>query len=155
MIIDTLQEFHKFFSPGKPIMAIDYGSKKLGTALTTRDHMICMPYRLILQADNNTKIRELLAIIKNENVCAIVIGLPVSMDGHASEQTALTLKFAHELENRTGLPIFMQDERLTSRMADNLLKEFGLNRKQRARQDDLTAASLILETTLESAKRLG
>lgn len=48
----------------------------------------------------------------------------------------------------------MQDERLTSKLANNLLKSFGLNRKKRDAQDDLTAASLILETTLESVKRL-
>lgn len=154
MIIDTLQEFCKFFSQEGAIISIDYGSKKLGTALSALGHSMCLPYKLISKTDDNDKIKELLDIIKDKNICAIIIGLPINMDGTPSEQTAITLKFAKELSAKTDLPIFMQDERLTSKLAGNLLKGFGLNRKQRNAQDDLTAASLILETTLESAKRL-
>lgn len=154
MIIDTLQEFCKFFLPEKTIMSIDYGSKKLGVALSALNHSMCMPYKLIIQINDNDKISELLDIIKVKNICAIIIGLPVNMDGTNSEQTNITLKFADQLAAKTDLPIFMQDERLTSKLANNLLKSFGLKRKKRTTQDDLTAASLILETTLESVKRL-
>jgi putative Holliday junction resolvase len=135
-------------------MSIDYGSKKLGTALSALDHSMCLPYRLISKTGDNDKIKELLDIIKDKNICAIIIGLPINMDGTTGPQTDITLKFAKELAARTDLPIFMQDERLTSKLAGNLLKGFGLNRRQQAAKDDLTAASLILETTLESAKRL-
>jgi putative Holliday junction resolvase len=72
------------------------------------------------------------------------------MDGTKSEQTTIVEKFAEKLEKRTNLPIFFQDERLTSRAADNLLKSFGIKRKNRNESDDLTAASMILETTLKS-----
>jgi putative Holliday junction resolvase len=154
MIIDSLQEFCKFFFNGKKIMAIDYGNKKIGVALSTPDHLICLPYKLISTMNDKEKIQELLTIFTKENICAIVVGLPVNMDGSSSIQTTVTLNFAKELSLVTPLPIFMQDERLTSKLANNLLKTFGLNRKQRGEQDDLTAASLILETTLESVKRL-
>lgn len=89
-------------------------------------------------------------MLQEKNISAIVIGLPINMDGTKSEQTILTEKFAEKLEKRSNLPIFLQDERLTSKAADNLLKGFGLKRKDRNNQDDLAAASLILETVLNS-----
>ena len=74
------------------------------------------------------------------------------MDGTKSDQTIIVEKFAEKLEKRTNLPIFFQDERLTSRAADNLLKSFGIKRKNRNENDDLAAASMILETTLNARK---
>ena len=152
VIINSLQEFCKSFLPGQPIMAIDYGGKKLGTALSTPDHLICLPYKLLTKADD--QIPRLLHLLNQTKACAIVIGLPVNMDGSNSAQTEIVLNFANKLSRLTDLSIFMQDERLTSRLASNLLKTFGLNRRQRDQRDDLAAASLILETTLSAAKKL-
>ena len=64
------------------------------------------------------------------------------------------INFVDKLAKKTNLPIYLQDERLTSKAADSLLRNMGFNRKQRNERDDMAAASMILETTLESAKRL-
>ena len=88
------------------------------------------------------------------NICAIVVGLPVNMDGTNSEQTKIVVNFVNKLAKKTNLPIYLQDERLTSKAADSLLRNMGFNRKQRNERDDMAAASMILETTLESARRL-
>ena len=76
------------------------------------------------------------------------------MDGTESEQTKIVINFVGKLAKKTNLPIYLQDERLTSKAADSLLRNMGFNRKQRNERDDMAAASMILETTLESAKRL-
>ena len=76
------------------------------------------------------------------------------MNGTKSEQTLIVENFANKLTKRTELPIFFQDERLTSKAANNLLKDFGLKRKNRNSIDDLAAASMILETALTSASKL-
>ena len=154
MIITTLQEFCKHFRKGKPVISIDYGTRKLGLAISSPDHHLPMPLKLIVVESDKRKLKELLEIIQEQSVCAIVIGLPLNMDGTKSTQTLLVEGSAAKLSNRNNLPIFMQDERLTSKLADNLLKSFGLKRKNRNAQDDLTAASMILETTLDSIKRL-
>ena len=82
------------------------------------------------------------------------MGLPVNMDGTNSEQTKIVVNFVNKLAKKTNLPIYLQDERLTSKAADSLLRNMGFNRKQRNERDDMAAASMILETTLESARRL-
>jgi putative Holliday junction resolvase len=152
MIINSLQEFCQFFQKGKPIISIDYGLKKLGLAISTPDHHLPMPLRIIENESDRKKITDVISILKENNICAIVIGLPINMNGTKSEQTLIVEQFATKLTKRTELPIFFQDERLTSKAANNLLKDFGLKRKNRNSIDDLAAASMILETTLDSAK---
>lgn len=152
MIIDTLQEFCTFFKAGQPLIGIDYGQKKIGLAISTPDHQISLPLQLLTGDSEKRKLSHIVEITKNKNICAIVVGLPLNMDGTKSDQTIIVEKFAEKLEKRTNLPIFFQDERLTSRAADNLLKSFGIKRKNRNEHDDLTAASMILETTLNARK---
>ena len=154
MIISTLEEFCKYFSVGKSIISLDYGAKKIGMAISSPDHKMSLPFKMIINDEKNTSINEILTIITNKEICAIVIGLPLNMDGSPSSQTSVAINFAEKIAAKTMVPIFMQDERLTSKAADSLLKSFGLTRKQRNNNDDLIAASLILETTLEASKRL-
>ena len=154
MIIDTLQEFCTFFKLGQPLIGVDYGQKKIGLAISTPDHQMSMPLQLLTGDSEKKKLNEIADIAKNKHACAIVIGIPFNMDGTKSEQTLIVEKFTEKLERRTHLPIFFQDERLTSRAADNLLKSFGIKRKNRNKNDDLTAASMILETTLQSRQHL-
>ena len=150
MIIETIQEFCTFFKERQPLISIDYGQKKIGLAISTPDHKMSLPLQLLLGDSEKKKLNQIAEITKAKNACAIVLGLPLNMDGTKSEQTIIVERFAEKLEKRTNLPIFLQDERLTSRAADNLLKSFGIKRKVRNTNDDLTAASLILETTLKS-----
>jgi len=153
MILESLQEFYTFFKPQAPIISIDYGKKKIGLAISTLDHTLPMPLKLLAGDSDKKKLQEISEILKEKNICAIVIGLPLNMDNSKSQQTLDVENFAKKLEKRTHLPIFMQDERLTSKAADNLLKDFGLNRKARNANDDLAAASMILETTIESCNK--
>ena len=154
MIVTSIQEFYQKFKKDMPIMAIDYGKKKSGIALSTPDHKMPMPHSIIEKESDKKKITEILEIISQKNACAIVVGLPINMDGTDSAQTNLVYEFTEKLSRRTNLPIFMQDERLTSKAADSFLQDFGLNRKQRNNSDDLAAASMILETALDSAKKV-
>ncbi len=154
MIINTLQEFYKFFQPNRPILSIDYGQKKIGLGISSPDHHLPMPLKIINGKSDKQKLQKIISIILEKNICAIVIGLPINMDGTKSEQTFIVEKFANQLQISSELPIFMQDERLTSKLASNLLKEIGLKRKERDSKDDLIAACMILETTLESCKKI-
>ncbi len=138
----------------KPLLAIDYGNKKIGLAISSPDHTIAMPHSIIFASKEQEKLNKITDFITKHKICAIVVGLPINMDGSNSEQTKIVVNFVNKLANRITLPIYLQDERLTSKAADSLLKNMGLNRKQRNERDDMTAASMILETTLESAKKL-
>jgi putative Holliday junction resolvase len=113
-----------------------------------------MPLKIVTGLSDSNKLNSISDIVELYSVCAIVLGLPISMDGRASQQTRIVQNFAENLKNIFNLPIYLQDERLTSRAADSLLKSFGMSRKERNSQDDSIAASMLLETTIDSIKKL-
>ncbi len=153
MIATTLQEFFQLLSINKPIIAIDHGEKKIGIAISNQEQTISMPLKTIYAIKEQDKINAILELISTYSVCAIVLGLPISLNGNYSDQTNITLKFGEKFSLSTNLPIYLQDERLTSKLANNLLKSIGISRRKRNQKDDAIAASLILETTLNSMKR--
>ncbi|XVN41713.1 MAG: Holliday junction resolvase RuvX [Rickettsia endosymbiont of Argas persicus] len=153
MIINNLQEFYQSLLPNSPLISIDYGSKKLGIAMSNMERSIAMPLHT---NETNIKIiiRSLIDTINKYKACGIVIGLPINMNGIHTEQTNIVIKFAEELTKSINLPIYLQDERLTTKAANNFLKSFGIKRKDRNNNDDAVAASMILETVLDSIRRL-
>lgn len=148
MIVNTLQEFYCFFKKGKIILAIDYGSRKIGLALSDPNFTLSMPYKLLNDESEKNKVSQIINIINEKNVCAVVIGMPFNMDGTHSSQHPIIMKFTNKILGQINIPIFFQDERLTSKNANNFLKSFNIKRKDRNKFDDLTAASMILETIL-------
>lgn len=154
MIINNLQEFYRLLLPNAPLISIDYGSKKIGIAMSNQERSIAMPLITISETKKQIIINSLLSITEKYKVCGIVIGLPINMNGMHTQQTNIVLKFAEEIAKPINLPIYLQDERLTTKAADNFLKSFGVKRKDRNNNDDAVAASMILETVLDSLKRL-
>lgn len=153
MIVKNLQEFCQFLKIGHPLVAIDYGQKKIGIAVSNQERTIAMPLRIIKNSHNKTSVQEIINVINNHNICAIVIGLPLHMNGDTTEQTNIVIEFAKNIAKNIKMAIYLQDERLTSRAADNLLKSFDISRKMRNKSDDAIAASMILETTLDAINR--
>lgn len=149
-----MQEFYSFFEVSKPLLGIDYGNKKIGLAISSPDHKIAMPHSIIAAREDREKSNHIIDFIVKNNICAIVVGLPVNMDGTSGSQAKIVTSFVNKLAKETNLPIYLQDERLTSRAADSMLKNMGFNRRQRNERDDMAAASLILETVLESVKKI-
>ena len=154
MIIENLQEFYQLLQINRPLIAIDYGAKKIGIAISNQECTIAMPIQTIQVLTEEKKINSILDVVKTYSACAIVIGLPINMDGQITSQTEIVLKFAEDVSKSTNLPIYLQDERLTTKAATSLLRSFGMKRKEQNSKDDSIAASMILETTLDSIKRL-
>ena len=148
MITSDIQEFCRLLKDSSPILSIDFGTKKLGVAVSTPNRTMSIIVGII-----EPKLNLLIPILEQYKPCAIVMGLPVNMDGTSSSQHAIVQNFATKLYNAFSLPIFLQDERLTSRAASNLLKDLGLNRKERDKRDDQVAAAIILDTALESINK--
>ena len=149
MISPTLEEFCQKLAPGKRLIAIDYGSKKLGVAISDPSLCMALPMNIIIEQNDERKITHIIRISKENAAGGIVLGLPINMDGTRSEQTEIVQKFADKLASKMDLTIFLQDERMTTKAADNLLKTLGLKRKERNTRDDSIAACLILDTVLD------
>lgn len=149
MITSNIQEFCKFLTKSSPILSLDFGEKKIGVAVSNKEHTMSLPIDVIA---NN--IENILEIVLKYNPCGIVIGLPVNMDG-TMENNAIekVQNFAKNLYDKLSIPIFLQDERLTSKTADNLLKDLGLSRKDRNKIDDKIAAAMILESALSNISK--
>jgi putative holliday junction resolvase len=153
MIVSNLQEFYSNLSKGAPIIAIDYGNKKTGVAISNQEQSFAMPFRQINIADVSKQIREIIVLMTTHKVCGAVIGLPIDTNGLDTEQTKIVRNFATVIASLVDVPIYLQDERFTSKAADNLLKSMGIKRKERNAQDDSVAASIILQDTINSMRK--
>lgn len=135
------------------IMGLDFGSKTVGVAVSDSLLVIAQPLEIIRRKEAN-KLRQTLAhieeLIVEYDVEEIVLGLPLNMNDTEGERVVLTREFKEKLERRTGLPVFMWDERLTTVEADNAMMEAGIRRENRKEYVDKIAAALILQSYLDN-----
>jgi putative Holliday junction resolvase len=130
------------------ILAIDYGRKRIGLALSDPLRIIAQPHGFL---ENNREFdSKLLALIKDREISEIVVGLPQSMDGSESEMTREALAFAERLRVLSSLPVHLYDERLTSMQAERALIEGDMRREKRKLSRDAVAASLLLQAFLKT-----
>ena len=133
------------------ILAIDYGKKRTGLAICDQAEKIASPLA-VLQARAGL-IRKILGYIENEDVGAVVVGLPLNMDGSEGPQVKQVRQFANELKKHIDLPLRFQDERLSSFEAGEKLSKTSLTRKKKRKRLDAIAAAGILQSFLDSKHR--
>lgn len=135
------------------ILGLDFGSKTVGVAVSDPLGITAQGVEIIRRKDEN-KLRQTLArieaIVQEYNVEKIVLGLPKMMNDSLGERVDKTMEFKEHVSRRTGLPIIMWDERLTTVAADNAMKEAGIRRENRKDYVDMIAAQLILQGYLDS-----
>ena len=133
-------------------LAIDYGERRMGLAICDPMEILSSPYRVLDQPER--LLEELEAIIRREAVEALVVGLPINMDGSEGFQARAVRSFVNRLANQTDLPIYFQDERLSTYAAREKLKQAkGRARKKKDPPVDALAAAEILSTFLENKPR--
>jgi len=134
------------------IMGLDFGSKTVGVAISDALLITAQGIEIIRRKEEN-KLRQTLArieeLIGQYEVEEIVLGLPKNMNATEGERVALTMEFKEKLERRTGLPVHMWDERLTTVAADKAMMEAGVRRENRKDYVDMIAATLILQGYLD------
>jgi putative pre-16S rRNA nuclease len=137
------------------VLAVDVGERRIGLAISDISRTLARPL-LTLTAQNASdgvdqvaaEIAHLLA--EDDGLSTVVVGLPVHLDGTASEQTARVVAFIDALKMRTPLPIVTIDERLTSHEAERLLAERTRDWRARKARLDAVAAAVILQDYLEA-----
>lgn len=128
------------------VLGIDYGQVRVGLALTDPEGRMAFPRPALARTSRDALFAELLALAEAEGVGAIVVGLPLALDGTDSLTTRQARNFAESLARRVAVPVHLMDERLSSAEAEARLKEAGLcSRKMKSRLDS-QAAVLILES---------
>ncbi len=138
------------------IMGLDYGSKTVGVAVSDELLLTAQPVETIERKSEN-KLRRTLArieeLIDSYGVSFIVLGYPKNMDNSEGFRAQATEEFKETLERRTGLEVFLQDERLSTVESERVLMEQGVRRENRKRYVDKLAASVILQGYLDKQKR--
>lgn len=138
------------------IMGLDYGSKTVGVAISDALLLTAQGIETICRKEEN-KLRQTLARIKElceeYEVEEIVLGLPKNMNNTLGDRAEKSLEFAEMLKKRTGLPVVMWDERLTTVEANRTLMESGVRRENRKEYVDKIAAVFILQGYLDSRSR--
>lgn len=138
------------------IMGLDLGSKTVGVAISDPMLITAQGIEIIRRKDEN-KLRQTLArieaLIVEYEVERIVLGLPKNMNGTLGERAQASLAFQEKLERRTGLPVVMWDERLTTVAADRAMMEAGIRREDRRDHVDKIAACFILQGYLDSQQK--
>jgi putative Holliday junction resolvase len=135
------------------IAGIDFGNRRIGLAIGNSDQLSAYPVETIergrsLAADLATLRTRLTAL----EVRRVVVGLPLNMDGTVGPQARAAQVFARHLEEATGIPVELCDERLSSFEAEERLKGIPVRRNRRKLAIDAVAASVILENWLRSQK---
>jgi len=118
-------------------LGVDWGEKRIGLALAEPETKMALPFKTV------TNLKELLAVIVEEEIALIVIGVPKKMAGEAANNP-LFLNFLKELKSKTAVPIVEIDERLSSKGADALIG----NSRDKAGRDEI-AAAIFLQNYLD------
>jgi putative holliday junction resolvase len=102
------------------VLALDYGSARCGCAISDPTGVLATPLEPVAQPASSRGLQKLRALVASWGVGRVVVGLPLSLSGGDSRQTAETRAFAHKLEQVMPVPVELYDERLTTRLASRL-----------------------------------
>jgi putative Holliday junction resolvase len=131
-------------------LAIDYGTKRTGLAVCDAQETMAFPLTVI-QGQKNL-VERIGQIVASEHIDAVVLGLPLNMDGSQGPQAQQVLAFAERLKQRIGVEIHMQDERLSSFEAGDKLQATGLSKAKQRQRLDAVAAAGILQAFIDERK---
>jgi len=128
-------------------LAIDYGMKRTGLAVCDAGETIASPLAVV--QGHKDLIQRIRRIATSEGIEAVVLGLPLNMDGTEGPQAKLVRNFGKELGRQLGIPVHFQDERLSSFEAEQRILEMDLSRAKKKERLAALAAADILQTFLD------
>ena len=132
------------------LLAIDYGSKRIGLAVTDPDRSFIFTRPTLERSTPEADFTAIAALCAEDSVDLLVVGLPINVDGTEGPMAVTVRAFAKDLSDHTGLPATFADERYSSQEADEHLREtHGRNTRKRRALRDRAAAAIILRTYLE------
>ncbi len=131
------------------ILGLDFGTKRVGAAVSDSRRMIATNLECWERKDINQDARHYQAIVRDNDIDRIVVGLPVHLAGHEGASSILARKWGDWLTKVTGLPVIYYDERYTTLEAEETLIAAGLKRSQRKGLRDMLAARLLLQNYLD------
>jgi putative Holliday junction resolvase len=135
------------------VMALDVGKVRVGVALSDPLGYTAQPLLTLWRKSRGEDLRSLLRLIRKYDVTEIVVGNPLHLSGDVSPWAVKVQEFAEQLRERSGLPLHLWDERLSSVAAHEILDETGHDRRDRKNVIDQVAAVVILRGWMEAKEQ--
>jgi putative Holliday junction resolvase len=155
MIVTELGKFRRKIKKGKRLLGLDVGRKTIGMALSDRDWNYSTPERILIRSNMWQDMKDVLEYVAEENVGALVCGLPLNQEGEETSMCVFVRNFVEVLDENTNLPIYMANEYLSSFVAEEIvLENMSSSYERMKRVIDKIAAAQILEDVLEELKSL-
>lgn len=144
------EQFRQRLKPYQAILGFDYGSKRLGIAVSDLMRTISTSYGILYRKNWESDIENIKKIIAEKEIGAIVYGLPLQMNGSEGDIAQEVRQFADKVFAETDLPFMFWDERLSSSAVESfLIKEVDMSRAKRKKVLDSSAAAYILQGALD------
>ena len=131
------------------ILGIDYGEKNTGLAISHELGITAQPLPTLRGLAGDALIKEIVRVVSEKEAEEVVVGLPRNMDGSLGGSGEKTMEFVRKLEKALPCQVFVEDERLTTMMADRMLAGLGESTRVRKKKLDRVAAQLILQGYLD------
>ena len=150
MPVHDLADLAAHTAPNTPWLGLDLGEKTIGVAASDATRMIASPMELIRKTKFGQDAAAVLKLMASRNASALIIGLPLNMDGSEGPRAQSARAFARNLDRIQPTPVAFQDERLSTTAVERfLIDELDLTRNRRAGVVDRTAAAWILQGALD------
>ena len=132
------------------ILALDLGKKRIGLAISDPLGITAQGLPNLVRVNKRTDFAALEQMVRERQVGLVLMGNPINMRGDEGRQSGWVREFAQDLEKRTGLPVKLWDERLTSVEANRVLRSSGISIEKRAAAVDRLSAVILLQSYLDS-----
>jgi len=134
--------------PGR-VLGLDLGDARIGVAISDPDRRLAVPIGTI-RTGAPADVKAIVELVREHEATLVVVGHPLLMSGRAGERAHHAERFAEALGGLLGIPVLLQDERLSSAEADRALRQAGRSGEQRRREVDRSAATVILQAWLDA-----
>ncbi len=152
--VADIGEVPALIAPGGRLAGLDLGTKTIGVAVSDARLSFAHPRPMIARRKFTQDAQALLVLLQKEAVSAVIIGLPVNMDGSEGPRVQATRAFVRNMEKLTELPFVYWDERLSTVAAERALLEMDVSRRKRDERIDSAAAAFILQGALDRLRAL-
>ena len=134
------------------ILGIDYGKKRIGLAMSVPGISFALAYKVLEMGPTGVfgLIETIKEIIGQEQITALVLGLPKQLDNNIGLAGREVIQFADELKKNIEIPLVLWDERFTSKQAEVLLRDVNMSHKDKRQQINVTAAQVMLQSYLDA-----
>lgn len=137
------------------VMGLDYGSRRIGVAVCDELGLTAQGIATVVRKNRDADLAAIAAFVEQFDVERIVVGYPLLLDGSEGVQCGKVNRFIRRLQTRFAIPVIRRDETLSTKEAEELLRETGVRREKKRGIVDRLAASIILQGYLDALAREG